>query len=54
LTDMKRTTVSFPDEVADAIERLRDTDEFKRSSYSEIIRVLVARGLKTLADEKTA
>ena len=54
MTDMKRTTVSFPDEVADAIERLRDTEQFKRASYSEIVRVLVARGLKELAAEKTA
>ena len=54
MTDMKRATVSFPDEIVDAIEALRDTEEHKRDSYSEIVRFLVARGLEKLAAEKGA
>ncbi len=45
MTDMKRLTVSFPDEINDAIYALRKTDEFSRCSYSEIIRRLVQRAL---------
>lgn len=45
MTDMKRITVSFPDEIDDAIIELRKTDEFSRCSYSEIIRRLVRRSL---------
>ena len=50
MTDMKRTSVSLPDEIVDALEELRNTDEFKNVSYSELIRVLIQRGLtKTTA-----
>ena len=45
LTDMKRTTVSLPDELVDALNELRSTEEFKGVSYSELIRVLIQRGL---------
>lgn len=54
MTDMKRATVSFPDDIVDAIEALRKTEEHERDSYSEIVRFLVTRGLEKLADEKTA
>lgn len=45
MTDMKRTTVSFPDEIVDAMEKLRETPEFENCTYSEVIRRLVLRGL---------
>ena len=45
MTDMKRTTVSLPDELVDALNELRSTEEFKGVSYSELIRVLIQRGL---------
>ena len=51
MTDMKRTTVSFPDEIVQAISRLKDTDEYRGCSDSEIIRRLVQHGLEK--DEPT-
>jgi len=45
MTDMKRTSVSLPDEIVDRISELRKRDEFRDCSYSEIIRRLVAAGL---------
>lgn len=45
MTDMKRTTVSLPDELVDALNELRSTDEFQGVSYSELIRVMIQRGL---------
>lgn len=51
MTDMKRTTVSFPDEIVDELERLKRTPEYEKCTYSEIIRRLVLRGLSI--DEKT-
>lgn len=46
MTDMKRITVSFPDDVDKGIYELRKKDEFVRCSYSEIVRRLVIIGLK--------
>lgn len=46
MTDMKRTTVSLPDELVDALEKLRETDEFRGATYSELIRALIQRGLE--------
>lgn len=45
MTDMKRTTISLPDELAEALDILKQTDEFKNASYSELIRVMIQRGL---------
>ena len=52
MTNMKRTTVSFPDEIVDALVSLKKTDEFKGCTDSEIIRRLVIRGLEK--DKRTA
>ena len=46
MTNMKRTTVSFPDELVSALDALKRSEPFKECSYSEIIRRLVARGLE--------
>lgn len=54
MTDMKRTTVSFPDEIVSELERLKRTDEFQNCTYSEIIRRLVIRGLNIEAEAKNA
>lgn len=51
MTNMKRTTVSFPDEIVLALEELKNTPEFRDCTYSEIIRRLVVRGLEK-ADAK--
>ena len=45
MTDMKRITVSFPDDIDEAIFELRKTDEFAKCSYSEIVRRLVLMAL---------
>jgi len=45
MTDMKRTTVSLSDEIVDRISELKQTEEFKNCSYSEIIRRLIVKGL---------
>lgn len=45
MTDMKRITVSLPDNMVEAIEAMKHTDEFNARPYSEIIRALLARGL---------
>lgn len=51
MTEMKRTTVSFPDEIVEEIERLKSTTEYGKCTYSEIIRKLVLRGLSVEDDE---
>lgn len=45
MTDMKRTTVSLPDELVNALDALKKTDEFKNVTYSELIRTMIQRGL---------
>ena len=50
MTDMKRTTISLPDELVEALSLLKQTDEFKNASYSEIIRVMIKRGLNKAED----
>lgn len=45
MTEMKRLTISFPDEIDAAICQLRKMDEFAGRSYSEIVRQLITRGL---------
>lgn len=51
MTNMKRTTVSFPDELTERIFALRKDERFIRCSYSELIRQLAEMGLATLNAE---
>ena len=46
MTDMKRITVSLTDEIIAAIAEIKETERFKSCTYSEIIRILVQRGLE--------
>lgn len=46
MTDMKRTSVSLPDEMVLALDEIKKTDEFKDKPYSELIRSMVQRGLE--------
>ena len=46
MTDMRRMTISFTDELDEAILRLRETEEFKHATYSKIVRYLVSKGLE--------
>ena len=45
MTEMKRMSISFKDEVVIELEKLKKTDEFKNKSYSQIINQLIMRGL---------
>ena len=51
MTDMKRTTVSFPDEIVMELEKLKKSSGYEKCTYSEIIRRLVIRGLE--AEERS-
>lgn len=53
MTNMKRTTVSFPDDLTRRIFELRKDDRFTRCSYSELIRQLAEMGLSILDAERT-
>lgn len=48
MTDMKRLTVSFDDEIVDALDRIRKKPEFERASTAQIVRFLVRRGVKSV------
>lgn len=50
--NVKRTTISFPDELMERIFALRKDDRFTRCSYSELIRQLTEKGLAILAEEQ--
>lgn len=45
MTDMKRITVSFDDDIDKRILELRKRDDYVKCSYSEIVRKLVRLGL---------
>lgn len=49
MTDMKRITISVPQEMEATIYGLRKQEEYNRCSMSEIIRRLVEIGLKAEA-----
>lgn len=46
MTEMARKTISLPPEIEQAVYELRKTDEFCKCSYSEILRVMIKRGLQ--------
>ena len=48
MTNMKRTTISLPGELADRIFALRKDDRYTRCSYSELIRELTEKGLSMM------
>lgn len=47
MTDMRRVTVSLPDEIDKRILELKKDDRFIRLSYAEIVRQLLEKGLKS-------
>lgn len=49
MTEMKRVTVSLPDEIDKKVLELRKDDRFVRCSYSEIVRKLLEAGLASQA-----
>ena len=46
VTNMKRVTVSLPDDVDKRLMKLKQTKKFAKSSYSEVIRQVLQRGLE--------
>ena len=46
MTDMKRITVSLTDELDEEILALKNTEPFKKASYSAIIRALLYHGIE--------
>ena len=51
MAKMKRTTISFPDELTERIFALRKDDRFTRCSYSYLIRKLAEKGLELLDED---
>ena len=47
MTEMRRVTISLPDEIDKKIIELKKQDRFVRCSYSEIIRILIATGINS-------
>ena len=45
MTEMRRVTISLPDEIDRRVLELKKKDRFIRCSYSEIIRLLLQAGL---------
>lgn len=54
MTDMKRISVAFDDDIDRGIFELRKTDEYLKCSYSEIVRRLVRIGLTAEARKASA
>lgn len=48
MTNMRRTTISFPSELTERIFAMRKDDRFTRCSYSELIRKLTEKGLEIM------
>lgn len=46
MTDMKRVTISLPDNIDQRVLELKKDDRFVRKSYSEVIRYLLLEGLQ--------
>lgn len=51
MTEMKRVTISLPDELDKRILSLKKSDKFIRSSYAEIARYLLEIGLNSKTQE---
>ena len=52
MTDMRRVTIAFPDDIDKRILELKKEDRFVRCSYSEIVRQILSRGFEKFEAEK--
>lgn len=50
MTEMRRVTISLPDEIDKKVLKLRQDERFTRCTYSEVVRRALARGLEELDD----
>lgn len=48
MTNVRRTSISFPKDLSERIYAMRKDDPFTRCSYSELVRILAEMGLETL------
>lgn len=48
MTDMKRVTIAMPSDLDAKILDMKKSDQYVRTSYSEIVRMLLVRGLDGL------
>jgi len=46
-----RITIMIPDEVNEQILEFKKTDKFVKSSYSEVVRFLLNKGIKSASKE---
>ena len=46
MTEMRRVTISLPDELDAKVLKLKKEDRFIRCSYSEIVRTLLLAGIE--------
>lgn len=52
MTNMRRITVSFPDDIEHCLDALKKTESNAKCSYAEIIRRLVRVGLEASDRER--
>lgn len=53
MTNMKRVTVSLPDEMDKRILKLRSDERFVRCSYSELVRQILEHGIDLVSEPQT-
>ncbi len=51
MTNMRRTTISFPDELTERIFAMRKDGRFIRCSFSDLIRQLTEKGLELMENK---
>lgn len=54
MTDMRRVTISLPEEIDKQILELRKDDRFVRCSYAAIVRQMLERGLDTARSNRNS
>lgn len=52
MTEMRRVTISLPEELDKRLMELKKDDRFVRCSYSELVRQVLDHGFTVFADEK--
>ena len=53
MTEMPRKTISLPPELENAVYELRKSEKYCKCSFSEILRVMIRRGLDAEQAEGT-
>lgn len=45
MTNMRRITVSLPDDLVAILDEMKQTAEYKNKPYSELLRAMIQRGI---------